>query len=135
MTNVQRQKKEIRRLEEGAVFETLWDSFDTGDSGAKYLLSRLAAVFFEHAKPDQEDRILLPKPEAELLCHQLETLGVGAGQLLITPGHEKTYEFRILRNLPTKGMKQGLGPAERYLGMQLKRVLAVIRMAECVSRP
>ena len=91
---------------------------------------RLTEVVFEHLKAKQADRVYLPSSEAALLVHQLELLGIGADRLSSTLEDRRNCVLRILRS-PTAGdEKQGEGQVERYLGLQLKRVLAVIRLAE-----
>lgn len=128
-----------RRVSSAQHLYGLWDiDGRAADDPLHKKLGAVVAAVFTWAKPTDQDAIVLPASEANMLVELLEAVGHARG-LASMEAHE-TASLRIVRvarqpasgNAVAEGQQDAVrqpgktGAAKRYAGRELKRILGVI---------
>ena len=125
-------RRVLRPIRSARGLNVLLDWFDRDVDGRSALLISLADDLFEHLHPKQGDRIVLSQscgPKLELL---LVHAGVPKTALISEIDELGMYALRVQR--PRQGHKSEVPPqGDQYLGLVLKRLLLVIRVAAKTS--
>lgn len=117
--------RRVRDLKQAGILEAILGEYDRQDDPGKRIAS-LAESAFEHLEPRQGDRIVLPRVEAGQLRDLMIGLGVAEDQILVEASGPRHHVLRISRSAADKQPK----PANRYLGLALKRLFLIIRLTE-----
>lgn len=145
-----RPKRHLRPMQEAGGINALWRIYDQDVEGRRTVLAQIARQVVDHAAPTDADRIRLPSAQMAKLVQQLRdvgiedacmrrsSLGAGLSELRILrprkssgpseskETHTETLDWGGVREIPASHGADS-GP---YLGLQVKRVLAVICLAE-----
>jgi integrase len=121
-------KRVLRPMRSAQVLNVLLDWFDRDVAGRRSLLASLADDLFEHLHPKQGDRIVLSQGHGSKLEGLLADAGMPREALVSELDDLGMYVLRVRR--PGQEQKGETPPkGEQYLGLVLKRLLVVIRLA------
>ena len=127
---VGRPNRSIRQLDSAGAMEILWDWYDEDRDGLRQTLSTLAESVAEHLYSPDQDKIRLPSPQAAELQRLLGLVmenRLSVDREMLAAGLELV---RIPRPVgKNKGMAGSSKAATRFLGLEIKRILLVIRLA------
>lgn len=116
-------------------FEKMWELYDTDTDGLAPALARIAETLDEFLNATDRDRIVMPKAESTQIKDLLVKLGILPKQVVVQPSDGGLEVIRILRNsVKNPDRESGKAPG-RYLGLELKRILLVIRAASRLAAP
>ncbi|MEJ5207850.1 hypothetical protein [Denitratimonas sp. CY0512] len=115
-------RRRLKRLKAGKSLEVLWDWYDKDSTGVRKILIDIAAACDRYGLRHHGDRLVIPG-QTDALRSILLRAGISAAQIVDDVDDSGTNYVRLLR--PNVEHADNL----RYLGLELKRVLAVIRLA------
>jgi hypothetical protein len=125
-------RRVLRPIRSARGLNVLLDWFDRDVDGRRDLLISLADDLFEHLHPKQGDRIVLSQNCGPKLERLLEGAGVPKTALISEIDALEMYTLRVQR--PRQGQKSEVpSQGDQYLGLVLKRLLLVIRVAAKTS--
>lgn len=125
-----RPNRSIRQLGSAGALEILWDWYDEDRDGLRNTLSTLAESVAEHLYSPDLDKIRLPSPQAA----ELERLlGLAMENRLSVRREVLAAGLELVRVPRPEGKNEGMAGASkaatRFLGLEIKRILLVIRLA------
>lgn len=115
----------IRRLADDSAIETLWTRFDEGDNTVRALLHDIAGDCFTYLSADRDHRLRLTAEHVAPLCRLLKEAGVSEPSLSVEELPGDLVSLIIQRAGRQNPGRKGLG---------LKRVLAVLGLADALAR-
>lgn len=123
----ERARRAVRALQASRVLEVLWGWYDNGDDALKQQITELADRVYEHMHPGQRDRIWLPGSAIPLVLRLLTRAGIPESHIIRQTLDTGLEAVRIHRVTRQAGQPEDRPRVERYLGLELKRVLLVVR--------
>lgn len=125
-----RARRAVRTLQASRILEVLWGWYDTANATLKQEVTGLAAQVYAQMQPGQGDRIWLRSPTLPLLQRLLVRAGIDEKHIVRESMETGLDAVRIRRVTRQAGPREDGLRVERYLGLELKRVLLVIHFME-----